>query len=203
LKITIKNNPEIIEIATFKRAVDRALYPNKYKNVAFKNKERFKNEILDRERRVKIKETMDKNFSKFKSICNCETCGKDIVYSINNNYIPRFCSIRCARAKQITPKRDTSIEIKIQNFLKQLEIDFMTHQYIKDIEHGYQCDIFIPSMNLVIECDGNYWHKYPTGTDIDHIRTSELISKGFRVLRLWEFEINEMTIDKFKEKLNG
>jgi len=106
------------------------------------------------------------------------------------------------RAKIILPKKDTSIELKIQNFLKELKIEFFTHQYIK-IEHGYQCDIFIPSMNLVIECDGDYWHKYPTGNDIDHIRTSELLEKGFKVLRLWEFEINGMNVDKFKERLYG
>jgi len=70
-----------------------------------------------------------------------------------------------------------------------------------NIKHCYQCDILIPSMNLVIECDGDYWHKYPIGREIDNIRTSELINKGFKVLRLWEFEINEMTIDKFKERL--
>lgn len=104
------------------------------------------------------------------------------------------------RAKQ-NPTFTSSIEIKIQNFLKQLKIEFFTHQYIKEIEHGYQCDILIPSMNLVIECDGNYWHKYPIGNDIDHIRTKELIEKGFKVLRLWEFEIKSMDINQFKNKL--
>lgn len=106
-----------------------------------------------------------------------------------------------ARALQILPKKDTKPEIKIQNFLKELGIDFFTHQYIKEIEHGYQCDILIPSMNLVIECDGNYWHSYPIGRDIDHIRTKELIENGFKVLRLWEFEIKEMDLNKFQEKL--
>ena len=56
-------------------------------------------------------------------------------------------------------------------------------------------------MNMVIECDGNYWHSYPTGTEIDNIRTKELIEKGFKVLRLWEFEIKDMDLDKFKDKL--
>jgi very-short-patch-repair endonuclease len=111
--------------------------------------------------------------------------------------------LRIARYKQIFPLKDTSIEVKIQSFLKQLNIDFLTHQYIKDIEHGYQCDLLIPSMNLVIECDGDYWHKYPIGNDIDNIRTSELLEKGFKVLRLWEFEITAMDINKFKERLNG
>jgi len=109
--------------------------------------------------------------------------------------------IKKARAKQILPMRDTSIEIKIQNFLKQLGIEFFTHQYIKEIEHAYQCDILIPSMNLVIECDGNYWHKYPVGLEKDHIRTKELIEKGFKVLRLWGHEINVITLPEFQEKL--
>lgn len=102
------------------------------------------------------------------------------------------------RMNTILPTRDTSIEIKIQNFLKQLNIDFFTHQYIKQIEHGYQCDVLIPSMNLIIECDGNYWHKYPIGREIDKIRTKELIEKGFKVLRLWEHEINNMQLEDFK-----
>lgn len=107
--------------------------------------------------------------------------------------------IKKARANQITPTKDTKIEIKIQNFLKDLGITFLTHQYMKDIVHGYQCDILIPSLNLVIECDGNYWHKYPTGNEIDHVRTSELINKGFKVLRLWEVDIKQMNIENFKE----
>ncbi|GAH75991.1 unnamed protein product [marine sediment metagenome] len=106
-----------------------------------------------------------------------------------------------SRAKQIFPFKDTKIEVKIQNFLKQLGIEYFTHQYIKEIEHSYQCDILIPSMNLVIECDGNYWHKYPVGNDIDHVRTKELLQKGFKVLRLWEFEINDMDLSNFKNRL--
>lgn len=106
-----------------------------------------------------------------------------------------------ARKKSIVPLKDTKIEVKIQQFLESLQIDFFTHKYITEIEHGYQCDIFVPSLNLVIECDGDYWHKYPTGNDIDHIRTKELIDKGFKVLRLWEHEINDMDINKFKEKI--
>lgn len=106
------------------------------------------------------------------------------------------------RKNQIFPLKDSSIEVKIQKFLKQLGIEYFTHQYMK-IEHGYQCDILIPSMNLVIECDGDYWHKYPIGNEKDHIRTSELIEKGFRVLRLWECEINKMGLVEFKEKIGG
>ncbi len=99
------------------------------------------------------------------------------------------------------PKKDSTIEVKIQNYLKQLGIEFFTHQYMKEIEHGYQCDILIPYMNLVIECDGDYWHKYPVGLERDHIRTKELIEKGFKVLRLWERDIRKMDVNQFKDRL--
>jgi len=105
------------------------------------------------------------------------------------------------RALQIFPIKDTKIEVKIQNFLKKLGIEFFTHQYMKQIKHAYECDILIPSMNLVIECDGDYWHKYPIGRDIDHIRTKELIEKGFKILRLWEVEINKMSVNDFQNKI--
>jgi very-short-patch-repair endonuclease len=56
-------------------------------------------------------------------------------------------------------------------------------------------------MNLIIECDGNYWHKYPIGRDIDKIRTKELIEKGFNVLRLWESEIKGIGIGDFIKRI--
>ena len=106
------------------------------------------------------------------------------------------------RHKQIFPKKDTKIEVKIQEYLRLLGIDFFTHQYIKEIEHGYQCDIFIPTLSMVIECDGDYWHNFPVGKEIDHIRTRELIEQGFKVLRLWENEIKVLNLDNFKEKIS-
>ena len=119
-------------------------------------------------------------------------------YKINPSIIEK---IKEARAKQILPIKDTKIEVKIQIFLKKLGYEFFTHHYIKEIEHHYRCDILIPSINLVIECDGDYWHKYPIGKELDHIRTNELIEKGFKVLRLWEFEINDMSLTDLKEKI--
>jgi very-short-patch-repair endonuclease len=107
------------------------------------------------------------------------------------------------RINLISHVKDTSIEVKIQDYLKDLKIDFFTHQYVNQIEHSYQCDIFVPAMDLVIECDGNYWHKYPVGNEIDHIRTSELIAKGFKVLRLWESEIKNLSLSDFQNKLNS
>ena len=122
------------------------------------------------------------------------------------------------RANQIFPIKDSSIEIKLQNFLKQLQIEFFTHQYMH-IEHGYQCDIFIPvqegiNQKIVIECDGNYWHGNPKyypkeklnqkqkeQRQRDRLRTQELIEKGFKVIRIWEHDIRKMDLQDFQEKL--
>lgn len=123
--------------------------------------------------------------------------------------------IRDKRAKQIFPVNDTSIEIKIQNFLKQLGISFFTHQYI-NIKHKYRCDILIPSINLIIELDGDYWHGNPLfypeeqliqrqkeQKERDCIRTKELQEKGFKVLRLWENDIKKMELNDFKNKIEN
>jgi len=117
------------------------------------------------------------------------------------------------------PYKDTSIEVKIQKFLKQLGIEFVAHQCIKDIKYGYQCDIFIPkqegiNQKTVIECDGDYWHgnleiysidKMRQGTKeqrcLDYERTAQLEEAGFRVIRLWEHEIKEMDINKFNTQI--
>jgi len=126
--------------------------------------------------------------------------------------------LREVRAKLILPVKDTSIEIKIRNYLTELGYEFFTHQYMK-IEHGYQCDIFVPSEMLVIECDGDYFHFNPekynpedkifkTGMtaqekwDLDHSRTVELEEDGYKVLRMWGSEIKAMTLEEFKGKVN-
>lgn len=117
--------------------------------------------------------------------------------------------IKEARAKQIIPIKDTKIELKIQNFLRQLNIEFLSHKYIGNIEHSYQCDIFIPNFNIIIECDGDYWHANPKifqnptewqlkQIEEDNIRTKELLEVGFKVLRLWETDINKMNLNELQ-----
>jgi len=97
----------------------------------------------------------------------------------------------------------TSIEIKTQAFLRELDIEFIPHYYISDITLPYQCDIYVPTYNLIIECDGIQYHNYPYGTEKDHIRTKEIMDKGYKVLRLWEYDIRHMNIETFEWKLNN
>ncbi|MDP3882231.1 MAG: DUF559 domain-containing protein [Nanoarchaeota archaeon] len=122
--------------------------------------------------------------------------------------------IKKARAKQVFPIKDSKPELKIQVFLSELNIEFISHKYM-EIEHAYMADIFIPSKNLVIEIDGDYWHgnssnpKYKVlnksqleQVEEDKIRTKELTEKGFRVLRLWESNIENMNLQDFIKRIN-
>jgi len=191
----------------------KELYPN-YGMRNKKHSKKSKRKMSDTHKKIKFSKKWKQNIGKAMSIILVgrklsEEHKQNVGTGTHKGYQKfRFTKeweewkqkIREARAKQILPIKDTSIELKIQNFLKLLSIEFFTHRYM-NIEHGYQCDVFIPIMNLVIECDGNYWHSYPTGRDIDHVRTKELLDKGFKVLRLWEFEIREMDINGFKQKI--
>lgn len=123
--------------------------------------------------------------------------------------------IKLARSKQVFPFKDTKIELKIQGFLDELGIEYETHRNMVELEKPYQSDIFIPSLNIVIEADGDYWHGHlqvnETWNDLtqkqkvqkitDYLRTHELIYNGFKVLRLWENQINKMNLEDFQNKL--
>jgi len=124
------------------------------------------------------------------------------------------------RSKQKLPLKDSSIELKIQDFLTLLEVEFVTHKYM-NIKHAYQCDILIPvqdriSQKTIIECDGDFFHMNPkkySANDkcfkmvakdrwkLDESRTKELIKDGYRVIRIWENKIKVMSIDDLKEKI--
>ena len=87
--------------------------------------------------------------------------------------------------------KDTGIEKKVMNILVLNNIKFEKQ---KPLLSKYIVDIFI-APNIVIECDGDYWHNRPGCQEKDKLRNANLIREGYRVLRFWEHEINE-NIDK-------
>lgn len=83
--------------------------------------------------------------------------------------------------------RDTSIEIAVQNELSSLGIEFEKQKHIGP----YFVDIFIPTYNVAIECDGDYWHGFEDRKERDKIRDEWLESQGVLVLRLPEYAIRK------------
>jgi DNA mismatch endonuclease (patch repair protein) len=121
--------------------------------------------------------------------------------------------IRKARAEQVLPLEDTSIEIALQEALTAKGIIFEKHKKLPGLP-----DIFIEP-NICIFADGDYWHSNPKIYGEDHqvrygskivIHNDILIKdrkintilkkKGYKVLRFWGSDIKK-NIDKCIEKI--
>lgn len=111
----------------------------------------------------------------------CPTCGK--IRNLRDSEINRgrfFCNQKCYRLHH-----PTSIESKIRNYLAGIGIEFIPEHKI----NRWSIDIFIPSQNLAIECDGDYWHKKTK--DRDARKDKILREYGITVLRLTETDITK------------
>jgi very-short-patch-repair endonuclease len=97
--------------------------------------------------------------------------------------------------KQQSMKRPTSIEKTVYDFLLLKGIIFERQ---KLINNKFLVDVYIPSSNLVIEVDGNYWHSLDRVMKKDKAENAYLGKCGFNLLRLSEEEINN---GKFVERL--
>jgi len=107
--------------------------------------------------------------------------------------------IRKARLKQRFLNKDTKIEIKIEEFLKELHIPYEKHKAIMGVT---QPDFFVMP-NICIYCDGDYWHRLPLAINRDKKINEILKFAGYKVIRMWEKEINNMNIIKFEEIYNS
>jgi very-short-patch-repair endonuclease/uncharacterized OB-fold protein len=98
------------------------------------------------------------------------------------------------------PWRETIPEKQMKAILIAIGLYFIHPRPIRNIKHFYPADFYIPLYKLIIEVDGKYWHKYPYGNEIDHIRNEELKEKGYTVLRFWEGEFDkEIVLNKIME----
>jgi DNA mismatch endonuclease Vsr len=90
------------------------------------------------------------------------------------------------------PKRDTSIELKLQWGLTDHGIDYKTHINVCNI---CQPDIIFPELKIAVFADGDHWHskEFKGGKVWERDRKQESILKenGWIFIRFWEHEINK------------
>lgn len=55
----------------------------------------------------------------------------------------------------------------------------------------WSIDIYLPELNLGIEFDGSYWHK--DKSDLDKLKTEQLNSEGFQIMRIREEPLKPIT----------
>lgn len=136
---------------------------------------------------------------------NCLICGTEFHTKPANIKMGwgKLCSTQCVGAytqKMIGGKR-SSIEIKLESAMKDANIPFEPQFKLG----RWICDFGIPSHSIIIECDGVYWHNLPKQKEKDARKNKDVHKKGWKILRLWENEINddiETCIEKIKALLN-
>lgn len=78
--------------------------------------------------------------------------------------------------------KKTSLEKRFESFLVENKIEYCFQYFL----NGKYYDFFLPSLNLLVEVDGEYWHRLPAAikNDIEkHIIAKE---SGNKILRLTE-----------------
>jgi DNA mismatch endonuclease (patch repair protein) len=104
--------------------------------------------------------------------------------------------IRAKRVTQRFPLKRSSIEVKISDALVKRGIKHKTNIPLEGI---CQPDMFIEP-NIVIFCDGDYWHNINSYKVRDRRINKLLLKKGYKVIRIWQHEIDE-NIDKCIDKI--
>lgn len=112
----------------------------------------------------------------------CSDCGIKL-----KCYKSKRC-FRCAAIYRLLNNKskikfqDTDIELKVKEELQKRKIKFI-HPY-KIPKYPHMADYYIPKYNLIIECDGLYWHQLPKHIKKDKINNYTMRNKGYRVKRL-------------------
>lgn len=123
----------------------------------------------------------------------------------------------CSRLKQTNYKK-SSIEIKVEEWLKQHNIDYDYSCIIGFGENCFQYDFIIHNKRILIEVQGDYWHSNPklfneNGSDgkralndmqkkkieIDLKKKKFAESKNFNVVYIWESDINNCNYNVLEE----
>lgn len=80
--------------------------------------------------------------------------------------------------------KDTSLEIKMEQYLVQHDLAYHK-QYRIDDRGSWLYDFYLPGLNLLLETDGEYFHsKSKKQINRDEIKQNIAIRNGFRFLRI-------------------
>jgi very-short-patch-repair endonuclease len=126
----------------------------------------------------------------------CVVCGKafltshDTLKQAEKTGSSRVCSSRCQGvwAAKHTPRRDTSIERKIESAIKERGWNY---QKQVPLCGATIVDFYLPDHRIVIYCDGTFWHQTPERKASDKRQNAILKKSRYTVYRFGEDEINK------------
>lgn len=108
----------------------------------------------------------------------------------------------------------SSYEAAVINILQAAALKFEREKQFKDLHYGYyRYDFYIPSMNILIECDGEQHFRYTKmfhkkksdftkAQERDRQKNSYALAHQIKLYRIpfWEFEHIKNLSDIFQEK---
>lgn len=119
----------------------------------------------------------------------CIVCGKSFKVKIEQieRTGAKFCSQKCRGIHNIKKQRNflTDIEQIMFEALFNANISFKYQENIK----GIALVDFLINNNLVVQCDGTYWHNLPKQIEKDKKQNNALIKAGYKLIRFSEKEI--------------
>lgn len=122
-----------------------------------------------KETRLKISKAM---IGHIKKPSTREKHRKNMIYKMKNGIISN---------------EDTQPERLVENYLLFNDI-----LYLKQFRYDLGvADFWIPEENIIIECDGEYWHKQPNISKRDSIQTKWLEDNDYIVYRFTDKEIKD------------
>lgn len=144
------------------------------------------------ERDKKYKELCEKSnldFVKYidthKLLVRCRKCGKEFITN-NLSYI-QYEKIICKECGE--EYKFGSIATKVFDLLDEIGIEYKKND--RQIISPKEIDIFIPSLNIGFEINGNFWHSELCGKDRNyHLnKTKTCYEKGVKLIHIYEDEI--------------
>ena len=118
-------------------------------------------------------------------------------HKANPNWAEKCRQVAIKRVQQrLVPFKDTSIELVIQRELAKRGIPFITQAKIS----GFVVDLYLPEHEIIIECDGCYYHgcrqcgkgNLPHAAKRwlkDEQRDTKIYQSGYDLFRFWEHDI--------------
>jgi very-short-patch-repair endonuclease len=90
-------------------------------------------------------------------------------------------------------------ELELLSKLRE-KVGEVVHQFTVPNYHRVY-DMYIPSLNLIVEYDGDYWHREEKYLAKDSQDTVKAVKRGFRIFRYWESKVKEIGVDNIVEDI--
>lgn len=126
----------------------------------------------------------------------CKNCKR--IFEIPRWELNKGKGTFCSRDCYIIFNGESSIEAKTREALEMAGIPFEQEAKIGT----YRIDFLLVDHDVVLECDGEYWHSRPWSDERDKRKDFYLGAKGLRVIRITEQTIKDLQKKELVQLIN-